>query len=199
MQDAQPASPAGGNDTGLSETGASAGLRLGRRALLGGLVFALPAGWLAGTSGGALAAVEASEAAPAGFMALSRRLTGHDEIPEDLADAAFSALSAREADFPARYARLEQALAADASPFETLVDAPALADPANRATALAIISAWYLGRVGKVEAQSETASTLVTFTAALMWAPTIDVTVIPTYARGAPGNWADPPPGVTPR
>lgn len=172
-----------------------------RRRFVAGLAAAWPAAWLAGgLGGGALAEVAATGDAPASFMSRSRLLTGHDEIRDEVAPLAWAALSRRHPDFDDRYRKLDAALDRDGvDGFAAIASSGPMSDPALKETAMAIIGAWYLGRVGKVEVFSETASTFVTFADALMWAPTVDVTVVPTYSRAGPGHWAEPPKGVTPR
>ncbi|MCK7598020.1 sorbitol dehydrogenase family protein [Microbulbifer sp. CAU 1566] len=58
--------------------------------------------------------------------------------------------------------------------------------PAERHSPVAqlIVSAWYLGSVGK---------TLVTFERALMYRLTADVLPVPSYCYGKPGDWAAAP------
>jgi len=63
---------------------------------------------------------------------------------------------------------------------------PAL-DPAAKATATTIVSAWYLGVVGE-PADAE----LITYAEALMYRPTRGILPIPTYGPG-PNNWGPKP------
>lgn len=171
-----------------------------RRKLLKGLAFSMPALWLIG--GGlikkdAYATVTEIQPAPDDFMWISRLLTGHENIAEELADGAWSALVQRKSNFNNDYASLTAAIAgAGVSKFGSFSGSPIEQNSGLKATAIDIVSAWYLGRVGKVESRSDNASTFITFNDALMWRPTIDVTVIPTYSRGGPGYWAKPPHGV---
>ncbi|MFG6138704.1 sugar dehydrogenase complex small subunit [Halomonas sp. THAF12] len=176
---------------------------LPRRRLLKGMVFAMPALWLMGQNGfltSSYAAVETERVAPSDFMSLSRLLTGHSDIADELADVAWAALCQRNEKFAERFAALSKAAARSGlERFEDYPDSSIALDPGLKATAVDIVSAWYLGRVGRVDGFSDASSTMVTYHDALMWRPTIDVTVIPTYARGGPGHWAEPPHGVTPR
>lgn len=132
-------------------------------------------------------------ATPEGFLPISRLLTGH-AIDHSLAERGWSAITSREQDFPARFAALENAVGR-----EGLVDmqhwsqTSIAADPALKATALAIVSAWYLGVVGDVKDRAEDGPSFITYEGALMWRPTLDVTVIPTYSRGRPGFWKEKP------
>lgn len=138
----------------------------------------------------------AARPAPAGFISVSRLLTGHD-IDGSLADRAWKAIGDREKDFDTRFGQLEAAIKASGlSSYTAWNDSPLAADAALKATALAIVSAWYLGVVGKVSDRSEDGPEFITYEGALMWRPTVDVTVIPTYTRGGPGYWKDKPPSV---
>lgn len=173
-----------------------------RRKLLKGLTFAMPTLWLMGNGligNDAYAAVTPDQHAPDDFMRISRLLTGHEEIADELANAAWSALVQRKSNFDNDYASLRSAITDAGVKFDDISDSPIGQSPELKATAIDIVSAWYLGRVGKVENMSDDVSTFITFNDALMWRPTIDVTVIPTYSRGGPGHWVAPPHGVTPR
>jgi hypothetical protein len=74
---------------------------------------------------------------------------------------------------------------------------PAPHDAALMATARTITSAFYLGYTGDPDSQApHDTNGFVTFTGALMWRPTIDATIIPTYARGGTDYWVKPPAGT---
>lgn len=169
-----------------------------RRTLLGAALLSAPAAWLAGRVLPSLHAMPAAlPNAPGDFIGVSRRLTGHAEIDANLANAAWDALVQREQDFSARFERLSTALKqAGALTFSQLDTSPIATDTALRSTAMAIIGAWYLGRVGVVKANSEDGPAFVTYTGALMWRPTLDVTVLPSYVRGKPGFWAQKPASI---
>lgn len=175
---------------------------IGRRTLISGtaLVAVLSvagSGWLCSAKGFAATALPASEP-PAEFLAISRLLTGHANINPALAGPAWDALCRREQAFEARFTALSGAVSAAGLHDMTAWKAsPVAADAALKATAVAIVSAWYLGRVGAVKTQSEDGPAFITYDGALMWRPTFDVTVIPTYARGGPGYWAAKPAAVT--
>ncbi|WP_162939793.1 sugar dehydrogenase complex small subunit [Neorhizobium sp. NCHU2750] len=161
------------------------------------LSFSVPAAWLltgSMSASGALAQVVPTAKAPADFMQVSRLLTGHPEIEDTLADMAWSALTRREEHFEAGYKALVDAIKSSGlSDFAALEQSPVMTDAALKATAVSLVSAWYLGRVGEVLDRGEPGPDFITYTGALMWRPTIDVTVLPTYARGGPGYWATPP------
>lgn len=132
--------------------------------------------------------------APTEFLALSQILVGARQLDATLATPAWAALVLREKDFPARFTALHKAIEAAGLRDMTQWSASSVAaDPALKATAVAIVSAWYLGVVGAVQDRGDNGPAFITYTGALMWAPTIDVTVIPTYARGRPGFWAAKP------
>ncbi|WP_053096111.1 sugar dehydrogenase complex small subunit [Frateuria defendens] len=169
-----------------------------RRAFLTATLFGASAAVLATATPGWTSSLHAAPAAgalaPEGFLALSRLLTAHPELNPDLADAAWSALVEREPDFAARFTDLQRAV--DAAGLHDMRDfgaSPVAADAALKRTAVAIVGAWYLGRVGEVKPRSEDGPAFITYTGALMWRPTLDVTVIPTYSRGRPGFWAEKP------
>jgi hypothetical protein len=61
---------------------------------------------------------------------------------------------------------------------------PLYLDGENRETAGKLVAALYLGVVGDGDA-----ATLVSYEAALMFAPTQDLTPIPSYAIGGPAYW----------
>lgn len=132
-------------------------------------------------------------AAPDGFLSVSRLLTGH-AIDYSLAERGWSAIASREHDFPARFTTLEAAIRRDGlADMQHWPQTSIAADPALKATALAIVSAWYLGVVGEVKDRAEDGPSFITYEGALMWRTTLDVTVIPTYARGRPGFWKEKP------
>jgi fructose 5-dehydrogenase small subunit len=57
-------------------------------------------------------------------------------------------------------------------------------DDRHSPVAQLIVSAWYLGTVGK---------TLVTFERALMYRLSADILPVPSYCTGKPGDWASAP------
>ncbi|BAT18662.1 sugar dehydrogenase complex small subunit [Asaia bogorensis] len=133
---------------------------------------------------------------PDGFHALSFTLIGHDDLDPALARQVWSGLVMRDGEFPGRYSALATALSkAGVKTWRDYQHSEARAHEMLHAVAVDIVSAWYLGRVGPMLPRAETGTPVfITYEGALMWRPTIDVTVIPTYARGGPGYWADPPP-----
>ena len=142
--------------------------------------------------GGALpaAAVMDEPAMPVEDLAkLAAFLTGKLDLSTELVVRAHQALVAEGASFDQRLATLNQRIkAAGPSDVEAFKTRSLANDPELMATAIAVISAFYTGRVGKTYRGH-----LVSYEEALMYRPTADVTVIPTYSHGAPGYWAKPP------
>lgn len=169
----------------------------GRRKILTAALYALPAAWVAGSlfgPPGLARAAPAASAAPPAFAAVSATLTGVAVNDDAAAQRAWAGLVLKVADFPATFERLAAALAAHGITRMQQLPAPAISnDPALKATAMAIIGAWYLGRVGDVVPREDMGPPFVTYTGALMWRPTLDVTVLPTYATGKPGHWSSKP------
>ncbi|MFC4277707.1 sugar dehydrogenase complex small subunit [Achromobacter aloeverae] len=126
------------------------------------------------------------------FLDLSRFLTGKDDLDPVIARRTLQALLV-EKDFEQRYAALESACqAARQAGTLTGMDAfdasPVGKDPALRATAVEIVSAWYLGRVG-----SGPATQLIAYREALMYRPTAGITTVPSYQLGGYGYWTPKP------
>ncbi len=153
-------------------------------------------------SGGAswiAAAAEGSFAFDAeSFRTLSRYLTGATELDPILAQRALAQLGALEAQFPASAAALGDAVRkSGAASVDGFLSDPASSDSALRETMGTIVSAWYLGYTGTpISLRAEDDTGFVTFTGALMYEPTMDATVRPTYARAGLNYWVEPPPFV---
>lgn len=121
------------------------------------------------------------------FLQLSQALTGKTDLDPATAgriETAFAKLHPEmHARFPALAAKAQQAQGPEA-----LLAAAGDARP----TALAIITAWYTGSVGK-----GTQAITVSYRDALMQRPVDDGLFPPTYAQGGPAWWtAAPPPTV---
>lgn len=135
-------------------------------------------------------------AAPASdFMRLSLLLTTRSALSSEQGQRLFDALSAGDPQFAAGLQALQQAIAADG--FSDMAQFAAFAgrhEPQVKATAMAIISGWYLGYTGEpVSHSSNDPTRFVAFRDALMYQPTLDATVIPTYSRGQTNYWVKPP------
>ena len=144
---------------------------------------------------GALVAPAAAATDAESFQALSEFLTGTQNLDRELADRAYAQLARLHTEFPQKMAALAEAVRASGAEKIDVWLARNAGDDALQATAVAIVSAWYLGFAAPVRPEDDRG--FVTFTKALMYEPTIDATVRPTYARGAPDYWIDPPPFVT--
>ncbi|SEK00920.1 Membrane bound FAD containing D-sorbitol dehydrogenase [Sphingobium sp. AP50] len=167
---------------------------ISRRNFVVGLTFALPVALRSATDmASAFADVTATAPPPSNFMAISRLLTGHPEIADDLGPLAWSALVRRDKGFAAAFTRLADAIGSEKlTELAQYPQSRIAQDPALKATAVDIVSAWYLGVVGQVTPYTEGAD-FITYTGALMWRPTYDVTVIPSYSRAGPGFWGEKP------
>jgi fructose 5-dehydrogenase small subunit len=146
----------------------------------------------------ALLAAPQATGPSADFVATSRFVTGSDLTDDAAIARAWSQLVALDAHFPAAVAQLGEAIRqGGARTMAEFLASPHGQDAALLKTARTITAAWYLGYTGTFAAQSSKDDTgFVTFVGALMWRPTIDATVIPTYSRGATDFWIDPPAGT---
>ena len=114
-----------------------------------------------------------SAAAPIdAFMTLSQSLTARSSLDRDVGTRLLTALQKSTPDLAQQLPKLAGALAAGS------------ADAAQQALALKIMEAWYLGTVDNA---------VITYEQALMYPPIADVIVMPSFARGVPGYWAQPP------
>ncbi|ANH69214.1 sugar dehydrogenase complex small subunit [Mitsuaria sp. 7] len=153
---------------------------------------------LAAAATSAVGAASAAGAAPAAaalpvadFLRLSVFLTGGQALDATLAGRYQVALAKRDPQFgDSARALLALIRSTQAGTIEQLLETPDLQDTLRAATTR-IVSAWYLGIVGQ-DADAE----LISYAEALMYRPTKDVLVVPTYGAG-PDSWGDQP-GVTP-
>jgi hypothetical protein len=124
-----------------------------------------------------------------GFMRLSGFLIPNHRLDAELGKALYQAYPPG-SDANRRLAALDRTIhrLAVAGP-EALVAADDEDGVAN--AAIGLVRAWYLGRVGD---GSQVA--LVAYEDALMFAPTRDVTPVPTFCSGEFGYWASVPPGA---
>lgn len=179
-------------DTNLSHDGRS--LLSRRQLLFGGLVATVTVSFVPGVLKKASAAL-VTDTEPVNFDEVSRMLVGKHDLNRGVVSQAWIALTTKMADFEDRYWALNVALQKTAErSIETLKKSEIFADAGHRRTIIDIISAFYLGRVGDINSSSELNKAIpITYSQALMWSPTIDVTVLPTYARGGPGYWRATP------
>lgn len=153
---------------------------------------------LAATAASAVGAASAAGATPvaaalpvADFLRLSVFLTGGQALDATLAGRYQVALAKRDPQFgDSARALLALIRSTQAGTIEQLLETPDLQDTLRAATTR-IVSAWYLGIVGQ-DADAE----LISYAEALMYRPTKDVLVVPTYGAG-PDSWGGQP-GVTP-
>jgi fructose 5-dehydrogenase small subunit len=160
---------------------------LGRReVVIGGMV------WLGGLAAGLPPTTAASAAwsdeSSARFMQISSLLIPHrlnDEVGKRIG-AGMSALN------PSLMAQVAELLAIAKQKNARIVEDffPDVPEGPLKETALAIISAWYLGVVTDAPDAE-----VFAFEYALMYQPTHDVMTIPSYAISGPNGWtADAPP-----
>lgn len=163
---------------------------ISRRTLLNGAALAGTALALGGAGMLAMPLADAADAAttaPAGFLKLSEFLTGGQGLGAALAARFQATLTRQDPSFDAAVVALEQYVAATApATIDDLLARPDLAVPLRK-TITQIVSAWYLGIVG-VDEKAE----LVSYADALMYRPTRDVLVVPTYGAG-PDSWGPQP------
>jgi hypothetical protein len=159
--------------------------RLGRRkVVIGGVVML----------GGLVVGTRAWSGAPVGdagpFMDISRLLIAH-RLDATVGARIAAALAKITPDLSAHVdALLKIARAKDARIVEDFFDD--IPQGPLKATALAIISAWYLGVVG-----NEPGAEVFAYELALMYQPTRDVMTIPTYAISGPNGWGSAAPPLT--
>ncbi|WP_144107883.1 sugar dehydrogenase complex small subunit [Paraburkholderia sp. BCC1886] len=124
----------------------------------------------------------------AAFMQLSQYLTGKTTLDAEIGHAIFAGLLDGDAQFPQLVAQLNDFVAGSKTPANALQAALNSSQPALAGVPKRIVPAWYLGVVG-TGAKART----VAYEQALMYPPVADVIVMPSYARGVPGYWAQPP------
>lgn len=144
-----------------------------------------------------LAQVEAAKPSAA-FLHVSRFVTSASLDDDAAVTRAWTQLSTLDRGFPQAVEKLSTAIASSGlSGMAEFLAASIGKDEALLATARTITSAFYLGFTGTPPSEGHKDTTsFVTFAGALMWRPTIDSTVIPTYARGGTDFWVRPPAGT---
>lgn len=171
-------------------------ITMSRRTLLGSAAVAgvaLATGFGAtvlGTSN-AFAAEAAATADAAAFLKLSVFLTNGKPLDATLASRYQAALNKHDAKFAEASTALQSYVAdSKAANIDELLAHPELPDPV-RQTIKTIVSAWYLGVVGE-----DDKAELIAYADALMYRPTADVLIVPTYG-GGPDSWGTKPPVST--
>ncbi|MCP1625113.1 sorbitol dehydrogenase family protein [Pseudomonas nitroreducens] len=137
----------------------------------------------------------ADEGGDESLLRLSLLLTGRPMLNSLQAARINDALTASDPSFPQRLTQLSCAVADDGfDDMRQFAEFCARHEPAVKVTAMAILSAWYLGYTGTPSASSsEDDARFIAFRSALMYAPTLDATVIPSFARGRTDYWDQPP------
>lgn len=145
-----------------------------------------------------LAGPAAAPSPPAAFVDASRFVTGSALADSDAVGRAWSQLTALDAGFAQAVATLATAIrGAGLRDMAAFLASPLARDPGLLATVRTITATWYLGATGAAAtATTKDTAGFVTFAGALMYRPTIGLTVIPTYARGGTDYWIDPPAGM---
>lgn len=110
----------------------------------------------------------------------------------------FAALAQGDRTFGANVSRLIQAMdAAGIGHMHRFKGSSVDTNPEMKALAVSIVSGWYLGYTGTpVGLAVKDDTQFITYTGALMFEPTRDVTVIPTYARAGTDYWAAAPASI---
>lgn len=159
---------------------------LGRGATLLGVAVLNPAlSWAAVPGAGSDSAV---------FYQTSLLLTQRSLLSSLVSQRALHCLSEEDAQFPQQLQQLWSVLQAGAIAHADQLNGHPLMQGSSGATIKKIISAWYLGFTGKpVSLRAVDSTRFVTYTDALMYTPTLDATVIPTYSRGHTNYWTQPP------
>lgn len=131
------------------------------------------------------------------FMRLSLLLTGRTTLSSAQGERIYRALILNSDQFPSMVKALQQAIAGDG--FTDMINFHAFAGRHQaqiRDTAMTIISAWYLGYAGTPSHSGKDDARFIAFQDALMYQPTLDATVIPTYSRGETNYWVNPPASI---
>ena len=130
------------------------------------------------------------------LLRASELLTGRRGLDSGIAARLWTLLCEQDTQFPARLAQLMTRLQALHS--EDREQIVSQLDDDEVKTALAIISPWYLGYTGTPSTtKAVDDAQFVTFLSALMYEPTREQTIRPTYARAGGDYWAEVPAGVT--
>ncbi|HGF4017845.1 sugar dehydrogenase complex small subunit [Burkholderia cenocepacia] len=147
------------------------------------LAAALPAGMLIARAATAPQVVPLRD-----FAGVAAYLTRRSALPSRYVQSVYDGLVEQDREFPARLRALAVAIGTGTQPVDRFVRTLGVAAPELRATALAIIEAFYTGSLGH-GGQAR----MVGYETALMFEPTSDVTVIPTYIRARPEYWTARP------
>ncbi|MDF7673375.1 sugar dehydrogenase complex small subunit [Acetobacteraceae bacterium ESL0709] len=128
------------------------------------------------------------------FLQISQFLTCRPNLNPTIAARAYAALAAEDSGFAEKLRHLHDAIQQD-----NFTDMSQFGDfvtrhPDLQPIAMKIISAWYLGYTGTPSMnilQDDTQ--FISYEHALMYEPTHDATVIPSFSRGRTNYWVNPP------
>jgi hypothetical protein len=146
----------------------------------------------AASPGSPLAAASVASPAPsldaAGFLQLSKALTGHASMNTAFGARLFATLGASDNGFAGRAAALARQVRTGQTPQQLLAAANA---SGLHDVALAIVAGWYTGTVTR-----DHHSKLVAYADSLMYATVADGLSPPTYCADGPLWWQIPPPAA---
>lgn len=129
------------------------------------------------------------------FSQLAHFITGKPQLDEVIIQRAFDCLTAGNKAFLQQAETAFNAIKQAGLKTADDLNGHALLDNAEIAATLKQInSAFYLGYTGTpISARAKDDTQFVTYTDALMYPPTADATVIPSYSRGHTNYWVNPP------
>ena len=128
------------------------------------------------------------------FYHLSLLLTGRAHLSRLVSSRALHCLTEEDKNFPQKITVLRNMLREANITSSDQLNGHELMQQSVGQTIRKIISAWYLGFTGTpISLRAEDSTQFVTFTDALMFQPTLDATIIPTYSRGHTNYWTQPP------
>ena len=129
------------------------------------------------------------------FSQLAHFITGKEQLDPVVIQRAFDCLLKGDKDFLSQADNAFRAIKQAGLKSADDLNGHALLDNAEIAATLKQInSAFYLGYTGTpISARAKDDTQFVTYTDALMYPPTADATVIPSYSRGHTNYWVDPP------
>ncbi|GAB1437877.1 sugar dehydrogenase complex small subunit [Providencia sp.] len=129
------------------------------------------------------------------FIELSKFLTGRNNLSLIASERAFHNLVADDVTFTNKMKSLwDMIQTSKLTDISAFITSHVNQNIEFHDTATLIISAWYLGYTGTpISLRAHDNTRFVTYTDALMYQPTIDATVIPSYSRGHTNYWVNPP------
>ena len=143
-----------------------------------------------GKKGSAQSVVASSRDGISDFMQLSVFATGHKNLDIGIGSALLLAFEAQVRDFSAQVTALRKRIIKSGYQDVEALEAGLGGDPLH-STLLQIIRGWYSGVI-----EGGTNAKVYAFEKALMYQPSRDVVVIPTYAHNGPNYWVSEPVSV---